>query len=267
MSEQNLQSQIEAAKAYENLFVPALFGQWAPINVTAAQLQPGQRVLDIACGTGVLTREIANRVGQDGTVVGLDPNPGMLSVAGDLAPAVDFRQGTAESIPYPDHSFDAVLSQFGLMFFQNRRHAVLEMFRVLRPSGRIVVAVWDAIEEISGYAAELALIERFAGQIAADAVRFPFSLGNRDDLSALFDDTAATSVDISTRQGVARFPSIRTMVEAELRGWLPVMGVHLSEEQIDQILTEAETELSSFTNEDGAVVFDVSAHIVTASTF
>jgi ubiquinone/menaquinone biosynthesis C-methylase UbiE len=87
-----LQAQIDAATAYEEFFVPALFQEWAPRVVAAAQLQPGQRVLDVACGTGVLAREAATRVGATGTVVGLDPNPGMLTVAKRRAPGVECRE-------------------------------------------------------------------------------------------------------------------------------------------------------------------------------
>lgn len=264
MIESTLQGQIEAARAYEALFVPALFGQWVTTVADAAQIQAGQQVLDVACGTGVLTIEVASRIGEDGYVAGLDPNPGMLSIAKDSAPAVDWRQGMAEKIPFPDQFFDAVLSQFGLMFFQNRRESIREMLRVMKSTGLLAVAVWDSIENIAGYAAEMMLIERLAGKPAGEAVRVPFMLGNREDLYHLFEESGATSVDIVTHSGTARFPSIRTMVEAELRGWLPVMAVHLTDEQIDQILQEAETALSTYVTSEGTVVFDVTAHVVTA---
>src|SRR5690242_4124847 len=94
-----LQAQIDAATAYEEFFVPALFQQWAPQVVAAAQLRPGQRVLDVACGTGVLAREAAACVGTAGTVVGLDANPGMLTVAKRLAPSIEWREGTGETLP------------------------------------------------------------------------------------------------------------------------------------------------------------------------
>ena len=121
MSEPTLQAQIDAANAYEALFVPALFGQWAPKVADAAQIKSGQRALDIACGTGILARELISRIGSGGRVAGIDQNPGMVAVAKDLAPAVEWREGVAESLPFPDQSFDAVVSQFGLMFFTDRR--------------------------------------------------------------------------------------------------------------------------------------------------
>ncbi len=94
-------AQIEAAEAYEKLFVPALFGEWAPRVVAAAALSAGDRVLDIACGTGVAAREALRRVGSSGTVVALDLNHGMLQVAMRLGGAIDYQHGTAESLPLP----------------------------------------------------------------------------------------------------------------------------------------------------------------------
>src|SRR5262245_30404570 len=120
MSLPALQAQIDAARAYEALFVPALFGQWAPKLADAAQIQPGQRVLDVACGTGIVAREVSARIGSGGRVVGVDPSPGMLAVARQLAPNIEWREGVAESLPFPDQSFDTVVSQFGLMFFTDR---------------------------------------------------------------------------------------------------------------------------------------------------
>src|SRR5215207_5601638 len=116
MSNPSLEAQVAAAKAYETLFVPALFGQWASRVVDAANVMAGQSVLDVACGTGVLAREARLRTGPTGYVAGLDPSVGMLAVAKELSPSVDWRQGTAESMPFSDSSFDAVVSQFGLMF-------------------------------------------------------------------------------------------------------------------------------------------------------
>lgn len=264
MSEPTLQTQIDAAHVYEALFVPALFGQWAPKVADAAYIQPGQRVLDVGCGTGILAREIASRVGSVGRVVGIDPSPGMLAVAKQLAPTVEWREGVAESLPFPEQSFDAVVSQFALMFFTDRRQALREMLRVLAPGGRLAVAVWDSLDNIPAYASEVALLERMAGRQAADALRAPFMLGNRKDLAALFSEAGAAAADITTHHGTAQFPSIRTMVEADLRGWLPVMGVILTEDQIARILQEAEHALSSYATANGQAAFDLSAHFVTA---
>lgn len=102
MTEPTLQAQIDAANAYEALFVPALFGPWAPRLADAAKFQAGERVVDIACGTGVLARQIASRVAPAGRVAGIGPSPGMLAVARRLAPDVEWREGVAQSLPFAD---------------------------------------------------------------------------------------------------------------------------------------------------------------------
>lgn len=265
MSKPTLQAQIDAAKAYEALFVPALFGQWAPKVVDAAQIQPGTRVLDVACGTGILAREVASRMGSSGHVAGVDPDSGMIAVARQLAPAVDLREGVAELLPFPDRSFDAVVSQFGLMFFSDRHRALREMLRVLLPGGRLAVAVWDSLDNIPAYASEVALLEQTVGRRAADALRAPFALGHRHDLATLFSEAGVTAAGMATLQGTAQFPSIQTMVEADLRGWLPVMGVTLNEDQISLVLQEAAQALGVYETADGRAVFDLSAHLVTAA--
>jgi hypothetical protein len=125
------------------------------------------------------------------------------------------------------------------------------------------VAVWDSLENSEAYPVEVKLLERLAGEAAADALRAPFLLGDRDALVDLFAGSGVESVGVETHNGTARFPSIRTMVEADLRGWLPIMGVLLPEEQIQIILKEAESALAKYVTEDGRIVFKSPAHIVT----
>jgi SAM-dependent methyltransferase len=256
------EEQVAAAIAYEELFVKGLFEEWTTSVLDAARINSSHRVLDVGCGTGVLARKAAIRIGPKGFAAGIDPNPGMLAVAEQLAPTVEWWQGTAESLPFQNQSFDAAVSQFSLMFFSDREKAISEMLRIIKPQGQIAVAVWDSIDRIPAYGAEVDLLERIAGKRSADALRAPFVLGNEQDLAALFRNAGATSVEIATQRGTARFPSIRMMVEADLRGWLPVMDVVLSEEKIQHILEEAQEALSPYLNSDGSVVFDSSAHIV-----
>ncbi len=265
MDDASLQTQIEAARAYEALFVPALFDQWTSTVADRARIQPGQRVLDVACGTGVLTREVSRRVGDRGRVVGLDPNPGMLAVARQHTAGIDWQQGAAESLPFPDGSFDAVVSQFGLMFFSDRLQALREMLRVLAPSGRLVVAVWDTLEKNPAYAAEVELLARVAGRAAADALSAPFVLGDRAALASLFAEAGAVSTSVTTHRGTARFPSIRVVLEADLRGWLPMVGIALTEDTIDRVLSASTDALRHWVSEvSGGIEFELSVHIVDA---
>jgi len=263
MGEHELPAEIAAAKAYEEFFVPALFGSWASRVAALAQLQTGQHVLDVACGTGVLARETASRVGPTGFVAGVDPSAGMLAVARELAPTIEWRRATAEALPYPDQRFDAVVSQFGLMFFTDRGQALHEMQRVLKRGGHLAVAVWASLESAPAYAAEVDLFERLAGKPAADALRAPFVLGDPKELAQLISRAGVEDVTVTTRRGEARFPSIRFMVEADLRGWLPLMGVVLTEDQIHQILKEAEHALGAYVTAGGTTACGTAAHLVT----
>lgn len=265
MDDPVLREQIAAAEAYENLHVPALFRTWAPRLADLADLGPGRRVLDVACGTGVLAREARSRVGERGRVQGLDPVRGMLEVARRLAPDVDWTEGTAEALPFPDRTFDAVVSQFGMMFFEDRWAAASEMHRVLTPGGRVAVAVWAGLETCEAYADLVGLVERAAGSEAAAALSAPFAFERREDLAAPFESAGFDLVAAETEIGAACFPAIRTMVEADLRGWLPLMGVVLDEVPIRKILSEAEQVLARFVTPEGAVRFDIGAHLVTGT--
>ena len=119
------------AEIYDALFVPALFRQWGPIIAAEARIGRGNRVIDVACGTGVLALAALDRVSAEGRVVGLDPNADMLGVARRKSTRIDWREGRAEQIPFADGSFDAAVSQFGLMFFEDRVAGLREMMRVL----------------------------------------------------------------------------------------------------------------------------------------
>ena len=187
----------------------------------------------------------------------------MVEVAGRLAPAVDWRLGTAEQLPFADGSFDKVVSAFGLMYFDDRVGALREMARVLAPGGTLAVSVWESLERSAAYPEAVELLERLVGARAADALRAPFVLGSTEELASLFESAGIGSVRITTHTGTARFPSVRTMLEADLRGWLPVMGVMLDEQTIEQVLSEAESALGAYVEQDGQTVFDAPAHIVT----
>lgn len=251
-----------AAQVYEDFFVPGLLLPWALRVAEAARLAPGQRVLDVACGTGALTIEAARRVRPDGNVVGLDRNEDMLAVARRKDPAIEWQLGNAESLPFADGSFDAVVSQFGLMFFEDRVRAIEEMWRVVRPGGRVTVAVWDAMEHAPGYADLAALVERLFGARAGDELRAPFALGHPDELRAIFVQAGIPDARISTPDGTARYPSLESWMHVEVRGW--TLADSIDDSQYATLLAAARRELRAYEQPDGTVEFTVPAHIVTA---
>lgn len=252
-----------AAEVYEEFFVPALFQEWASRVADAAHISPGQCVLDVACGTGVVTREASHRVGTSGSVVGLDLNEGMLAVAKRKASEIEWQQGHAEALPFDSDSFDAVVCQFGLMFFEDRCAAIEQMVRVLRHGGHLAVAVWDSLENTPGYAAVTELLKRLFGDEVANAMRAPFVLGDTQVLQSLFTDAGVPDAQITTHEGTARFPSISSWVYTDVRGW--TLADMINDTQYQLLLQEAEKELQKFVTTEGTVAFRSPAHIVTAT--
>ncbi len=252
-----------AAEVYDQFFLPALFAEWPERLLEAARIGPGQEVLDVACGTGVLALAAADRVGPQGSVVGLDINEGMLAVARTKDATIDWRHGRAEALPFPDRSFDAVVSQFGLMFFEDRVAAIQEMLRVLRPGGRLAIAVWDSLDNTPGYAAVTELLRRLFGNQVAEGLEAPYILGDLQALRTLLDHAGVAAATIETQRGTARFPSIESWMYTDIKGW--TLASLINDTQFELLLEEARQELQPFIGADGSVSFRTPAHIITAS--
>jgi len=254
------------ASNYEKLMVPAIFVSWAQRILDKAKVKPGDRILDVACGTGIVARTAIKRTGSNGTsVTGLDPNPGMLAVAESNTSGPVWKEGVAEELPFRDEIFDVVVSQFGLMFFQDRPAALREMYRVLAPGGRLVVAVFDSLENNPGYSAMTDVFARVAGNEVAQALRHPFLLGNIDKLKALCTESGLSSAEVTTHNGKAQFPDVRTMVLADVKGWFPLAGIHLTDEQIDKVVQQLESAMQEYISSDEGLEFPMPAHFITAS--
>ncbi|MBX3606968.1 MAG: methyltransferase domain-containing protein [Piscinibacter sp.] len=251
------------AEVYDEQFVPALFRQWGPVLCDAAALAPGQRVLDVGCGTGALTLAAAGRVGAQGQVVGLDSNPEMLAVARRHASAVEWRAGRAEALPFEAASFDAVLSQFAMMFFDDPVAALREMQRVRRPGGSIAIAVCDAVERSPGYAALARLLDELFGRRVGDAFRAPFALGDAARLRALCRSAGLPEAAVASRDGQVRFASIDALVATE-RACAWTLGGLLDDDQFARLRSAAGPALRPFVDPQGRIVFPMPALLITA---
>ena len=255
---------IEAGRGYESLFVPALFQQWTKHLIEGAGVSDGFNVLDIACGTGVLAREALSRVGSGGRVVGVDSAPGMLAAAKEIEPDIDWTLCGAEALELDDAVFDCVVSQFGMMFFPDRQASTNEMFRVLKPGGTLAIAVWNSVEHNPAYADIISVLQEQVGTAAADALRLPYSLGNTEDVTSVLEKSGFNEISVATKVEQAKFPSSRHMVEAELRGWLPLFDIFLSETEISDVLVESDKTLSKYAGPSGEAIFPTCAHVITA---
>lgn len=186
-----------AAQNYEDHFVPAIGTPVALRLLATAQLAPGERVLDVACGTGLAARLAAEAVGPQGTVTGLDPTPGMLELARSVSPAgIDWYEAPAESMPLPDASFDVVLCSMGLQFFEDKVQGLREMRRVLAPGGRTVVSTPGPIPPL--FEAIDAALTDHVGSEASCFVHAVFSVHDPAEAHELFAAAGFDEVEVET---------------------------------------------------------------------
>ena len=256
------QEELEAGRGYESLFVPALFARWTRHVIEGAGVREGSHVLDIACGSGVLARDTLSQVGSSGRVVGVDPAPGMIAAAREVETEIQWVLGNAEELEFNDATFDCVVSQFGMMFFMDKNAAANEMIRVLKPGGRLAVAVWNSIDNNPAYGDIIAVLDEQVSTAAGDALRLPYSFGDTDEVTNVFTQAGFKDLRVETKSEQAVFPGSRTMVEAELRGWLPLFDIHLNEEKIADVLVQSDDKLSRYASQTGEAVFPTSAHII-----
>ena len=191
---------------YERFFVPAIGAPLANNLIRLAALRPGERVLDVACGTGTVARLASQQVGATGTVAGLDINPGMLAVARSTTPniPIQWHEASAQSMPFPDASFDVVLCQMGLQFMPDKPAALREMRRVLVSGGRLIL-------NLPGPTPRLFTImrEALAGHIApepAGFVNLVFSLHDPAEIQNLLAGAGFQDPSVQSETRTLRLP-------------------------------------------------------------
>ena len=247
----------DAAAMYER-YATQYMGPWASDLVGLAELKPAQRVLDLACGTGVVARLAAARVGPTGQVSGLDFNAGMIAVARALPamPGVTIRwlEGSAMAMDFPDASFDVVLCQQGLQFFPDSGAALREVRRVLVPGGRVLLSVWTS--ESPYHIARGEALERFAGAEIANKYRASRDAApDADALRRILGETGFRGVQVRSRTLVIRLPSIETFVIGHLSS-SPVAGAvaALSEERRAELGRHVRKALQQYADGEGVAV-------------
>ena len=224
----------DPAEIYDSWFVPVLFAPVAEQMVAGTALPPQARALDIACGTGIVARTLAARLQWHGQVTGLDLNPAMLRVARrvshDAGLTIDWVQGDAQALPFPDAAFDLAFCQQGIQFFPDRARAVAEMYRVLAPGGEVAIACWRGLVRNPFFAH---LAQAVQEQVGSDALALPFALDDPRELTGLLQQAGFQDVSVEPIAFTAVYTEPERFVDMQMTAsaaGIPVLQGMRSEE-------------------------------------
>ena len=257
------------AEAYERYIVSAWMGEWAEALVDSAGIEPGARLLDVACGTGVVARKAAPLVGPGSRIVGLDNNEGMIRAAKHFANRdgmndLEWRQGDAAAMSFDDGEFDTVLCQQGLQFFPDPTEALKEMGRVLAPGGTLAISVWRSLDRNPYFKILADVIESRLGKQSAAVFHASFSLGNREEVRSLLGDAGFCDIRIRLEVKVARYPSVDEFLPGYLSA-IPIAAEIAAMNEADraEVLRSVTVLLHDYIDDDGLAA-PVECHMVTA---
>jgi ubiquinone/menaquinone biosynthesis C-methylase UbiE len=254
-------------ETYERWLVNPLFRPWAELTLDEVRLSASDRVLDIACGTGIVARLARERLGDTGQVVGIDISPDMLAVARATAPLVDWREGDAGALPLRQgEQFDVIVCQQGVQFFPDKPAAVAQMRRALTQGGRLAVTAWRPDEEIRFFHELRQIAERHLGAIVDQR----HSFGDAAALEGLLRSVGLNNVRSRTITRTIRLqpdaPILRLNTMA-LVG-MSAAGKTMTDEQrkriVEVIVGESAPVLRRFTSAS-AIVFELSTNLATAT--
>lgn len=246
-----------SAEAYER-YLAAAFSPWADALTDAAALRPGERALDVACGTGIVARHAARKVGATGRVVGLDVNDAMLAVARTVSagaqPSIEWRRGDAAQLPFPDRHFDAVFCEQALQFFSEPLQALREMRRVLTEGGRAALSVCRPIAFSPAYVTLAGALDRYAGPDAGAMMRSPFCRWSAGELKTMLGGAGFRHVHVRIEVASLRYPSPgeflrREAASSPLAGLVGAVDVTRRAE----LIRELESALADHADDDGVV--------------
>lgn len=252
----------EGAEMYESSFVPRIFAGWSRLLLAEAAPRPGQDVLDVACGTGIVTRDVADVLAGRGRVVGLDLNPAMLDVARRVRPDLEWHQGDAADLPFPAATFDLVTCQAALMFFPRPAQALREMARVARPDGAVVVLVPGRHSASPAYVRLAEVAARFVGG-GDDLFRSYFAHGDLRALSGMVEEAGLVVERTRTDISEIAWQSLEEFVATEV-GATPLADM-VDEETYQRLLRDARSALAGFQQADGGARVPIESHVVRAA--
>ena len=254
------------ADMYERVLVNPLFRPWVDDLLQRVQLAPGDRVLDLACGTGIVARVAKERLGRDAAVVGVDASPQMLAVARRVAPDIDWREGNAAALPVAaGEQFDVVICQQGLQFFADKPAAAREMRRVLAQGGRLAAATWRELEDNPLFRELHELAERRLGPVVDQR----HSFGEASDVEALLTGAGFRDVRVETITRTIHFGDPAAFLQMNA---MAIVGMSAAAKTIEEsersrlvaLIAADSSQLMPRYGGGAGLSFDISANVATA---
>jgi ubiquinone/menaquinone biosynthesis C-methylase UbiE len=252
---------------YEQALVGPVFRPFAEHVIVELDVAAGDRVLDIACGTGIVARLARQRVGETGKVVGVDLSPAMLTVAREVAEDIEWREGDARALPVDEsEQFEVVICQQGLQFVSDRAAAAREMRRALVAGGRLAVSTWRPDEELPFPRELRAVAERQVGPI----VDRRHSFGESGPLEALLEAAGFRGVRSKTVTRTVRFEdgSVFVRLNAMALVGMSASSSDLSDEEraraVETIVRDSADVVAPYTTDDG-LAYEISTNVATAT--
>jgi len=261
-----------ASEAYERYIVPAWMGEWAQLLVDSAIIAPGNKVLDVACGTGVAARKAARLTGTAGKVTGLDADKQMLGAAKRFAQKedmdlIEWCHGDAASMPLNANGYDVVLCQQGLQFFPDKIAALKEMYRVLAPNGRIALSIWRSLDRCPFLAVLEETLGNHLGYDFRTGFRASCSLFDPSEIRKILGNAGFHNIRIRMASLVSRYPSLENF----LPGYLSVFPfivteiLNMKKDVREKMFLEINKSLQVYSDDFGLAA-PMESHIITAAT-
>lgn len=206
---------------YDRYLGPTLFEPYAADLVSRLKVSENASVLELACGTGIVTRRLRHRVGPEAKLVATDLNNSMLNYARarfGSETSVEWKQADATELPFADRSFDAAVCQFGLMFFPDKEKAIRETYRVLKPGGSFLFNVWDAIEQNDLPHTAHEVVAKFFEDNPPDFYNVPFSFHDPETIRSLLSATGFRKIQLTLLPLIAIAASARDAAKGLVHG-------------------------------------------------
>lgn len=255
-----------AAELYQSILTPTILGPFARALVECADLQAGEQIVDVGCGTGAAARYAAELVGGTGYVIAVDINEDMLEVARSLPPvigaAIDWRVANVGQLSLPDRSTDVVLCAQVLQFLPNKEMALSEMVRITKPGGRMAMSVWCDISDNPYFNVLVGAMSKYVGMETAVGLQSAFTFTNIGEIYSLFVKAGLVQIEMQVARLDLPLPPLREFVPRHIGATPMTVGFSRASEAVQQMVIEAVVDALSSYGTSGCVSVPFCSHMI-----